>query len=333
MLRRDFTVNALMYDPFSQLLFDYTGGLADCAKQRLQCCGDPLKSFKEDPARMLRAVRLCSRTGNTQNHCSFVFTPKHEFGQLTPGKSGLTFWRHCKNKLDPVLKCADADTGLLCLDTTAALAVLCNIATSSAVSTSSITIKGSHRQQSRLPGNSYLCKTQHSTRDVLQSVHRQNKLLGTLLAFSMRPLCVLRSYPYYPHSHPLHRLCLFPVVPEIKIQMVRVDVMPWLQISYAISSSAFVMYHIGLLHADLIMSRETQAAVKKLAPSIATLNGVCLYSTPACSFDLCQQLLGCFACTLCNTAYTMQTAGCIATACKCCQADNFCLADCMLTAC
>lgn len=76
MLRRDFTVNALMYDPFSQLLFDYTGGLADCAKQRLQCCGDPLKSFKEDPARMLRAVRLCSRTGNTQISAALCSHPK-----------------------------------------------------------------------------------------------------------------------------------------------------------------------------------------------------------------------------------------------------------------
>lgn len=61
---RDFTVNAIMYDPFSHLLLDYNGGLADCAKKKLRCCKDPVVSFTEDPARMLRAVRLSSRAGS-----------------------------------------------------------------------------------------------------------------------------------------------------------------------------------------------------------------------------------------------------------------------------
>lgn len=68
-LQRDFTVNALVYDPFSQLLFDYAGGVADCAKQRLQCCVDPTTSFTHDPIRMLRAVRVCSRTGKAPLIC------------------------------------------------------------------------------------------------------------------------------------------------------------------------------------------------------------------------------------------------------------------------
>ena len=54
---RDFTVNALMYDPFNHLLFDYMGGLRDCQKQRLHTIREPLESFAEDPPRMLRAVR------------------------------------------------------------------------------------------------------------------------------------------------------------------------------------------------------------------------------------------------------------------------------------
>lgn len=63
MQQRDFTVNAMMYNPFSHLLFDYVGGLADCNKRRLQCCLDPSQSFQEDPVRMLRAVRLAARCG------------------------------------------------------------------------------------------------------------------------------------------------------------------------------------------------------------------------------------------------------------------------------
>ncbi|KAL3143733.1 hypothetical protein ABBQ32_003567 [Trebouxia sp. C0010 RCD-2024] len=61
MRQRDFTVNAIMYDPFSHLLFDYMGGVADCTRRRLQCCKDPNESFQEDPHRMLRAVRLAGR--------------------------------------------------------------------------------------------------------------------------------------------------------------------------------------------------------------------------------------------------------------------------------
>lgn len=69
MQRRDFTVNAIMYDPFSHLLFDYVGGVADCGKRCLRTCKDPSKSFDEDPARVLRAVRLAARCGERADHC------------------------------------------------------------------------------------------------------------------------------------------------------------------------------------------------------------------------------------------------------------------------
>lgn len=68
MQQRDFTLNALMYDPFSHLLFDYVGGVSDCSKRRLQCCKDPTESFHEDPHRMLRAVRLAGRCGEQHAH-------------------------------------------------------------------------------------------------------------------------------------------------------------------------------------------------------------------------------------------------------------------------
>ncbi len=65
MQSRDFTVNALMYDPFSHLLFDYVGGMQDCQKRRLRCIKEPAQSFTVDLARMLRAVRLSARLGKT----------------------------------------------------------------------------------------------------------------------------------------------------------------------------------------------------------------------------------------------------------------------------
>ncbi len=59
--RRDFTVNALFYDVRSFDIIDYVGGLADIKKKVIRCIGDPNIRFKEDPVRMLRAVRFAAR--------------------------------------------------------------------------------------------------------------------------------------------------------------------------------------------------------------------------------------------------------------------------------
>ena len=50
-------------DPFSQLVFDYTGGLADCSKRLVRTIGPAETSLRHDPIRMLRAVRFCSTSG------------------------------------------------------------------------------------------------------------------------------------------------------------------------------------------------------------------------------------------------------------------------------
>jgi poly(A) polymerase len=63
--RRDFTVNALYYDPATEEIVDYHGGLADLRKRVLRIIGDPETRFREDPIRMLRAVRLGAKLGLT----------------------------------------------------------------------------------------------------------------------------------------------------------------------------------------------------------------------------------------------------------------------------
>lgn len=60
---RDFSVNALMYEPCSQLLFDYVDGYKDLKRKRLRCLKEPSASFEEDPARIFRAIRFASRMG------------------------------------------------------------------------------------------------------------------------------------------------------------------------------------------------------------------------------------------------------------------------------
>jgi poly(A) polymerase len=61
--RRDFTVNALYFDPASEEIVDYHGGMADLKKRLLRVIGDPETRFREDPIRMLRAVRLAAKLG------------------------------------------------------------------------------------------------------------------------------------------------------------------------------------------------------------------------------------------------------------------------------
>src|SRR5262245_9796273 len=61
--RRDFTINALFYDPATQEIWDYHGGVADLGKRRLRLIGDPEQRYREDPIRMLRAVRFAAACG------------------------------------------------------------------------------------------------------------------------------------------------------------------------------------------------------------------------------------------------------------------------------
>jgi poly(A) polymerase len=63
--RRDFTVNALYFDPVSEEIVDFHGGLADLKKRTLRVIGDPGTRYREDPVRMLRAVRLAAKLGLT----------------------------------------------------------------------------------------------------------------------------------------------------------------------------------------------------------------------------------------------------------------------------
>lgn len=56
--RRDFTVNALFYDPVRDVVVDYVGALRDVRSRVLRVIGEPDVRYREDPVRMLRAVRL-----------------------------------------------------------------------------------------------------------------------------------------------------------------------------------------------------------------------------------------------------------------------------------
>jgi poly(A) polymerase len=62
-IRRDFTANALYYDPHTEEIFDFHNGLPDLKAGVLRVIGTPETRYREDPVRMLRAVRLSAKLG------------------------------------------------------------------------------------------------------------------------------------------------------------------------------------------------------------------------------------------------------------------------------
>jgi poly(A) polymerase len=61
--RRDFTVNAMYYDPATQIVVDYHGGLKDAKKRVLRMIGDADTRYREDPVRIVRVIRFAAKLG------------------------------------------------------------------------------------------------------------------------------------------------------------------------------------------------------------------------------------------------------------------------------
>lgn len=62
-MRRDFSCNALYFDADTEEIIDFIGGVEDLKKGQLTTIGDPAERFKEDPVRMLRAIRFQAKLG------------------------------------------------------------------------------------------------------------------------------------------------------------------------------------------------------------------------------------------------------------------------------
>ena len=60
-VRRDFSINAMYYDPQTQIVVDYHGGLKDAKNKSLRMIGDAATRYREDPVRIIRAVRFAAK--------------------------------------------------------------------------------------------------------------------------------------------------------------------------------------------------------------------------------------------------------------------------------
>lgn len=64
-MRRDFTINGLLFDPIEKNILDYVSGQNDIEGKIVRAIGDPAKRFEEDKLRILRAIRFGARLGYT----------------------------------------------------------------------------------------------------------------------------------------------------------------------------------------------------------------------------------------------------------------------------
>ncbi len=95
--RRDFTVNALYYTVQDFTVIDYTKGLKDLKAKTLRLIGDPVERYKEDPVRILRAIRLsCKLNLSIEKK---TLEPIRELSVLLENISNARLWEECNKML------------------------------------------------------------------------------------------------------------------------------------------------------------------------------------------------------------------------------------------
>ena len=105
--RRDFTVNALIYNQTTGVL-DYCGGINDINDRIIRCIGDPVKRFNEDALRILRALRFSVKLDFDIEHNTSVaifsqmnllknISPERVFAEIS------SMFSYCGNRLRDIL--------------------------------------------------------------------------------------------------------------------------------------------------------------------------------------------------------------------------------------
>lgn len=110
--RRDFTINALLEDPFTGEVIDHVGGRADLEARLIRAIGEPRERFAEDHLRMLRAVRFAAELG-------FEIEPRtlEAIRELAPAIGRISAER-IRDELSRILTGADPRRGFELLDET-----------------------------------------------------------------------------------------------------------------------------------------------------------------------------------------------------------------------
>lgn len=117
-LRRDFTINGMMYDPVADRVVDLVGGRTDLSRRLIRAIGDPEARFEEDRLRMIRALRFAASLG--------FQIEEHTFRAIEQQARAITqiSWERIGVELTRILTEGGAQRGFELLDATALLGVL-----------------------------------------------------------------------------------------------------------------------------------------------------------------------------------------------------------------
>lgn len=117
-LRRDFTINGLLYDPITSHVIDYVDGQRDLELQLIRFIGEPSMRVREDPLRMLRALRLKSQLDFQLDKPTFDALRQHA------GEIHHVSNERIRDELDRMLSTPRRTDALLDLDRSGLLAIL-----------------------------------------------------------------------------------------------------------------------------------------------------------------------------------------------------------------
>lgn len=116
-LRRDFTINGLFYDPSTKSVIDYVGGWDDIHTNTLRTIGDPEIRFKQDPVRMIRLLKFRARFGFniTQEAKKALVKCKDEILKSSPARVTEEILRMLESGASASFFRLLADSGILAL--------------------------------------------------------------------------------------------------------------------------------------------------------------------------------------------------------------------------
>ena len=97
-LRRDITINGLLYNIADFSIIDYVGGIADLQKKIIRTIDDPDEKFKQDPVRMIRVIRHAARTGFPIEEKTYqaILNHREEIRKCSPSRVRDEFLRELK---------------------------------------------------------------------------------------------------------------------------------------------------------------------------------------------------------------------------------------------
>ncbi|MBI3395934.1 MAG: polynucleotide adenylyltransferase PcnB, partial [Spirochaetia bacterium] len=113
--RRDFTINALFFDPRNESLIDYVGGFDDIQNKRIAVIGDVDLSFREDPVRMFRAAKFAALLDFNLDAAVLKGIKKHrdEIQKASPSRMLEEYFKVFRTGKTSLVIKSLAETGLL----------------------------------------------------------------------------------------------------------------------------------------------------------------------------------------------------------------------------